>query len=89
MASPSDNPLKPLDPSNNRPFLQRLKERKLVGWALAYGAGAWLVLQVLDVTAEPWGLSGGVVRAVQVILVVGFIVTLVLPGTTGNRVVSE
>lgn len=29
-------------------MLQRLKERKLVQWALAYLAGAWVLLQVLD-----------------------------------------
>ena len=60
------------------PVIQRLKERKLIQWALAYGAGAWLVLQILDVTAEPWGLSGGVIRTAQASLAVAFIITLVL-----------
>ncbi len=30
----------------------RLKERKLVQWALAYLAGAWVLLQVADVLAD-------------------------------------
>jgi len=67
------------------PVIQGLKERKLIQWALAYGAGAWLVLQILDVTAEPWGLSGGVIRTAQASLAVGFIITLVLAWYHGER----
>ena len=67
------------------PIIQRLKERKLVQWALAYLAGAWLVLQVLDVAAEPWGLSNGVVRGVQTLLVVGFLVALILAWYHGEQ----
>jgi len=29
-------------------FLQRLRERKLGQWALAYAAAAWVLLQVLS-----------------------------------------
>jgi hypothetical protein len=36
-------------------FFARLKERKLVQWTLAYLAGAWVVLQVMDVAADPLG----------------------------------
>ena len=66
-------------------IIQRLKERKLVQWALVYLPGAWLVLQVLDVTAEPWGLSDGFVRAVQAGLVFGFFVVLVLAWYHGEQ----
>ena len=38
-------------------FFDRLKRRKLFQWALAYVAAGWLLAQVLDVVAEPWGLS--------------------------------
>ena len=38
-------------------LLQRLKERKLVQWALAYLAGAFVVFQGVEVMAEPWGIS--------------------------------
>lgn len=34
------------------PFLQRLKQRKIVQWAIGYFAGAWLVLAVFDMVAE-------------------------------------
>jgi hypothetical protein len=33
---------------------QRLKQRKLVQWALAYVAGAWALLQMLDLAAESY-----------------------------------
>ena len=73
------------EPSDKQPLLDRLKERKLVQWALAYIAGGWIVLQVLDVTAEPWGLSGGVVRAAQAVIVVGLFITLVLAWYHGDQ----
>ena len=73
------------EPSDKQPLLDRLKERKLVQWALAYIAGGWIVLQVLDVTAEPWGLSGGVVRAAQAVVVVGLFITLILAWYHGDQ----
>ena len=33
-------------------LVQRLRERKLVQWALAYLGWAWLVLQVFDVFVD-------------------------------------
>ncbi len=46
-------------------LLERLKERKLIQWAVTSAAGGWVALQVLDVVADPWGLSNGVVRGAQ------------------------
>jgi hypothetical protein len=40
------------------PFLlERLKQRKIIQWALAYLAGAWVVVQLLDAVKDPVGLS--------------------------------
>ncbi len=69
-------------------ILQRLKERKLFQWALAYLAGAWLVFQGIEVLAEPWNLSEAVQRTIHVLLGVGFLVTL-SRGITVRRVGSE
>jgi len=33
-------------------LLQRLRERKLVQWALAYLAGAWVLLQVIGLVGQ-------------------------------------
>jgi serine/threonine-protein kinase len=66
-------------------LLTRLKERKLVQWAVAYLAGAWVLLQVMDVVAEPWGLSSFLLRSIQVTLVAGLFVTLVLAWYHGEQ----
>jgi TolB-like protein/Tfp pilus assembly protein PilF len=66
-------------------LLQRLKERKLFQWALAYLAGAWLVFQGIEVLAEPWNLSEAVQRTIHVLLGIGFIVTLVLAWYHGEK----
>ncbi len=65
--------------------LQRLRERKLFHWALAYLAGAWLVFQGIEVLAEPWNVSGAIQRAIHVLLAIGFLVTLVLAWYHGER----
>ena len=59
-------------------LLQRLKERKLVQWALAYAAGAFVVFQLLDALAEPLALTPTIQRSILVIVAVGFFVSLVL-----------
>jgi TolB-like protein len=66
-------------------LLQRLKERKLFQWALAYLAGAWLVFQGIEVLAEPWNLSQSIIRAIHVLLGIGFILALVLAWYHGER----
>jgi hypothetical protein len=53
-------------------LLQRLKERKLVQWALAYSAGAFVVFQLLDALETPLGLTPTIQRAVLVIVAIGF-----------------
>ncbi|UCC83778.1 MAG: tetratricopeptide repeat protein [Gemmatimonadota bacterium] len=66
-------------------FLQRLKERKLFQWALAYLAGAWLVLQAMEVTAEPFGWPLALQRGITILLVVGFFVALVVAWYHGEK----
>jgi TolB-like protein/Flp pilus assembly protein TadD len=66
-------------------LLQRLKERKLFQWAVAYLAGAWLVFQGIEVLAEPWNLSEAIQRTIHVLLGVGFLVTLVLAWYHGEK----
>jgi serine/threonine-protein kinase len=64
---------------------QRLKERKLFQWALAYLAGAWLIFQGIEVLAEPWNLSEAIQRTIHVLLGIGFLVTLVLAWYHGEK----
>lgn len=66
-------------------LLRRLRERKLVQWALAYLAGAWLVLQVLHLLASTYGWPPSVMRAVPVLLTAGFLCAVVLAWYHGER----
>ncbi|NJD09882.1 MAG: tetratricopeptide repeat protein [Gemmatimonadetes bacterium] len=66
-------------------FLTRLKERKLAHWAVAYLAGAWLILQVLDLLASPFAWPALVLRAATVLLAIGFLAVLVLAWYHGEK----
>ncbi len=66
-------------------ILQRLRERKLFQWALAYLAGAWILFQGIEVMAEPWSLSPGLQRTLHLLVGLGFLVTLVLAWYHGEK----
>ena len=66
-------------------LLQRLKERKLVQWALAYLAGAFVVFQLLDALETPLGLSATMQQGILVVIGVGFFVTLILAWYHGEK----
>jgi len=66
-------------------FLQRLRERKLVQWALAYIAAAFALIQVLDIVAQRFGWPEYSVRFIIMALTIGFFVTLVLAWYHGER----
>jgi hypothetical protein len=68
-----------------RSFVSRLRERKLVHWAVAYLAGSWLVLQVLDLLAQPFAWPMLVMRAATVLLAIGFLAALVVAWYHGER----
>ncbi len=66
-------------------FFLRLKQRKLVQWALAYVAAAFALLQGIDIIAQQFGWPEGVRRGITLALVIGFLVTLVLAWYHGER----
>ncbi len=66
-------------------FLQRLRERKLVQWALAYIAAAFALIQVLDIIAQRFNWPEYSMRFIIIALAVGFFVTLVLAWYHGER----
>src|SRR6266446_5068686 len=66
-------------------FFQRLKQRKMVQWAIAYVAAAFALLQGIDIVAQQFGWPEGVRRGITLALVVGFFVTLVLAWYHGER----
>ena len=66
-------------------FFERLKQRKLVQWALAYVAGSFALIQVLDIVAQRFGWPEQTVRFLIIALAIGFFVVLVLAWYHGER----
>ena len=66
-------------------FLIRLKQRKLVQWALAYVAAAWAVLQALDLAVDSYDWPHGVMRIAFAVIALGFVIALVLAWYHGER----
>jgi TolB-like protein/Flp pilus assembly protein TadD len=66
-------------------FIERLRQRKVVQWALAYGAAAFAVIQVLDIVVQRFGWPDLLERLVIVALPLGLVVTLVLVWYHGER----
>ncbi len=66
-------------------FLQRLKERKLVQWTVAYIAAAFALLQGIDIVAQRFAWPDLVERTLIIAACVGFFVTLVLAWYHGER----
>ena len=66
-------------------LFRRLTQRKLVQWAIAYLAGAWFALQVMDILGElfDWPLS--LQRGFFFLLVLGFFAALVVAWFHGER----
>jgi len=66
-------------------FWGRLKQSKLVQWALAYIAAAFALLQVLDVVAQRFAWPDRIEKVIILALVVGLFVALVLAWYHGER----
>ncbi len=65
--------------------LHDLKERKLIQWALAYLAGAWLVLQLADLLSDAYAWSPLFMQALPIVLVIGFFAALVIAWYHGEK----
>jgi len=66
-------------------ILEDLKQRKIVQWSLAYMASAWLVMQLVDVLGARWGVSDSVARVIDLVLLLGLVVTLVFAWYHGEQ----
>jgi TolB-like protein/Tfp pilus assembly protein PilF len=66
-------------------FFARLKQRKLVQWAIAYGAFAFALIQVLDVVAGSYHWPDHGMHIVFGLLALGFLVALILAWYHGER----
>ena len=71
--------------SGPRSLWERLRTRKIAQWALAYLAGAWLLLQVLDLLAQPFAWPALVLRAATVLRGIGFVAALIVAWYHGEK----
>jgi len=67
------------------PLLKRLRKRKIVQWAIAYFAGAWLVLEVFDLVAEQFLMPVWVRQGATILVLFGLLATIVLAWYHGER----
>lgn len=66
-------------------LLDRLRQRKVVQWALAYAAAAFALLQGVDIVAQRFAWPESVERGLIIVLAIGFLVALVLAWYHGER----
>ncbi len=66
-------------------FLLRLRERAIIPWALVYLLGAWIVFQAAGLLADHFAWPSMVSRGLEILIFVGFIVTLVVAWNHGEK----
>jgi len=66
-------------------FFQRLRQRKVVQWGLAYVAASFGLIQILDLIGQRFGWPVEIVRVLIIAVAAGFVVTLVLAWYHGER----
>ncbi|MFC1574902.1 hypothetical protein ACFL3Z_02360 [Gemmatimonadota bacterium] len=66
-------------------LLQRLKDRKIVQWTLAYLAGAWVIYEATGTALEAWQIPVILVRSVHILLLLGLFVTVILSWYHGEK----
>jgi tetratricopeptide (TPR) repeat protein len=64
---------------------QRLRERRLFQWAVAYLAGAWLVVEILGDVSDRFGWPSVIIRSAYVLAAIGFLAVLVLAWYHGEK----
>jgi len=65
--------------------LRQLRKRKIVQWAAAYAATAWVLLQVLSLVGQQFDWSADLLRLVTVTLAIGFAITIVIAWYHGEK----
>jgi len=67
------------------PMIQRLKEKKIVQWAIAYLAGAFVVLQLMDALEGALNLSQQAQQSILALLASGLVATTIVAWFHGDK----
>jgi len=65
-------------PEKPHNFWQELKRRKVIRVIIGYAAASYVILELISIIAEPFGLPGWSLKLVFVLLCVGFIISVVI-----------
>jgi hypothetical protein len=65
-------------PEKPHNFWQELKRRKVIRVIIGYAAASYVILELISIIAEPFGLPDWTLRLVFVLLCVGFIIAVIL-----------
>jgi TolB-like protein/Flp pilus assembly protein TadD len=66
-------------------LIKRLKARKMVQWAIAYLAGAWVLVESSNLVVDRFHWPEGIGQAVIILALFGFFLTLVLAWYHGEK----
>ena len=66
-------------------LIERLKQRKVVQWAIGYLAGAFVALQLMDALQGPLELSQRTQQSVVVLLAMGLVLTAIVAWFHGDK----
>jgi TolB-like protein len=67
------------------PLIEELRSRKIVQWTLAYLAGAFVVLQVLDILAGTFTWPAFVMRTATILLAFGAVAAVIIAWYHGEK----
>jgi hypothetical protein len=84
LGEPSDTEGRSVEPETSS-LMNDLRERRVVQWMLGYLAGAWILLQVMDVLAEIWGWPLLPQQVVSLVLGWGVLPSFVLAWYHGEK----
>jgi len=68
----------PGDPNKLSQFWHELKRRKVTRVITVYAASAFVILELVDIIAEPFGLPDWTMKLVVVLLIIGIIVSIIV-----------
>ena len=65
-------------PEKPQNFWQELKRRKVIRVIIGYAAASYVILELISIIAEPFGLPEWTLRFIFILLCVGFIFTIII-----------